>query len=1373
MFYLPRDRSAAASRGWLRLSAADFAWPMPGDAFWRILGTRDPAQAAATPVYRRELRFYEADPPVYLIAVDDGQAVRDEGDRVAYLVQAGTQLASLTGGSDVIHTLNERYGGPREGFLLDYVEFFCSFVAGDEGPFLVPRDEAERDEVARQDAFGLDAQRARERLVLGDEAPRPETAPDAAATPAPALARLADEKLAEARAAAGKSGWSDVESALFAEAHVIYGSAIFSATFAIARDGVIEMLDDEPLAQLHTVARHRFVEEAGTSWLVREWGGRARERVSAQEFIARVYAGQQDGAVGDCPTLRNLEVAGDVVFPACRPLPWLHCEDIDFRGSVVLDDCHALDRVSLEACRIAGSFSARRATFDKSLLLKRCQVYALIGDSGRLAAREQDRFGGRDFGEPVAVALDSAQVEVDLDLERTTCHATLRGRRLRVGGSASLAGVRVLPAVAALPAQTAEPAPAAPPLRFAASTSPVQLDLSDAEFGGSVSMNCALDHAAIVQLNRFAPYCHRLVVAGKLMLEGVRIRGSLWIRGLGVLGLAATRGGERHLASCSLRLARIDGGLQNYENLERPFPPTRILGELDLTCASFGNYAHFDGFFIAGDLELGALTAQSVSLSAEYRSTEPVADEDYGGAESWFDYTAGRPDAVVGSWRTCYVGGNVNLNSARVSGSVFVRGGWIDGTLHARHGACMGSLLVVSLGSVAEARRPGDARQTLDRHRSRFGSIEIETASFTGSVAVLDSQVTRHLSIENSRIAGDLDFYGNATLSRECARYLSGPGSTVADFLDLEFGLAPPLTRVGSEDAGGRGSLEVKGSAVGGNVDLRNLRVRDDLRLEDTTIAGDLATARGRVLRGAAEGEFKAAEGGQRAVTPVVHLEGCRAAVLDVHGECIDEVVDPDPAENKSELAIRTECRRFVFDSLHCRGDARLWRLRASRSVSGRHAEVGGSLSFYVLGSGVAPLPARSDGSGERSVNLERADFGQLTIVEPFPPNVQLRGIRVAQWSPRSRRDAEQQNPDDAATNWPERADLMLKVLERMPDKDFEPAVYLDVERYFRASGQDDLADGIYCALRDRQAMLEEDAAGCERALWLWLALLALPLGAFVAAFGGLPAAARWFDLTPDAPTVLGLLAGFIGPWLLAYRLPPRPGRGAATRQPKEPAAVTGSLLRLAAVVVGVAALFLSEFLQAFLVIAALAFWAHAVALLPAAAIFERMRVLVVGRLMLRLGTAWGTAAHRLVLAWLLLLLFPLAIVLHEPRNLEPTMMARGALKHPETATPDPATWRWSLGEAPPTWVWMAIESTVPIITINAEDKWEASDRPPAVLACESRERTPGPCREVVAPFDTSPKQIESFLRLIGWVFWPLAAAGFAASFIHRRQASK
>ena len=1379
MYYLPRDRAAAADRGWVRLAASDFEWPMPGDAFWRAVGSRDRADSSGQVVYRRRLHFYAVDPPAYLIAIDGGAGAEASGDRVAYMVQAGTQLVALTGDGNVIHGLNERIGGPREGDELDYLEFFCSFVSGDEGPFLVPRTDQERDEVAAQDAFAEQAQRLRERLVLGDAGTTSRQASAVRTLPPALLHAVLDADLETARSAAGKAGWSDIERARFARAHVIYGSAMFAATFAMAPDGTIEMLDDDPLLALQTVARHRFIEDGGTSWLVRDWGGRARQRINAPEFLERVYAVAADPASREtCPSFSHLEVVGDVVFPGCRPLPWLHCLDIDFRGSVILDDCHATDRVDFESCRILGSFSARRATFDKSLALRRCQVLALCGDGGRPSAQERDRWGSREFGGPVATCLDSARIAIDLDLERTTCHASLRGRRLVVGGSASLSGLRVLPAVVPMsPGKEAEPTEGQ--VRFAASGSPVQLDLSDAEFGGSVALNCALDHAAIVQMKRIAPYCHRPIVVGILRLDGARIGGSLWIRGLGVLRLRNTRGDAAHVAQFTLRQARVAGGLQNYENLAFPMPPTRILGEVDLSFAEFGSYAQFDGFFITGDLEIGAVTAQSVGLSAEWSVPEPAPDDEHGGAEPWFDYTGARQDAVIGNWRPCLVGGNVNLNNARISGTVFVAGAWIDGKLMARDGARLGSLLFGPSVSLSTEPQADGSALGLDRHPARVGAIEVETAEIDGTVAVLDTEVATHAAFASSRIAGDLDFYGTAILRRTIERHLrSGytwqdPQYPIAEFVEGRLGHAPPVTVVGSRAALGQGRLRVSGSTIGGSVDIRNVRVQDDLCIEDTSIAGDLATAQGRVLGGPDQRLFQAMEGGQRAVTPILDLEGCRAAVLDVHGECIDEVVEPRMADDRGEFSIRTECRRFVFDAIQCRGDARLWRLSARRAVSGRHAEVRGNLSFYVPGEGAGPLPARSDGTGDRSVNLERASFEQLTIVEPFPPNVHLRGIRVGQWSPKSGVQGPTTDADARKVDWAERAELMLKILDRMPEREIEPAVYLDVERYFRASGQDAHADAIYCALRDRQAAEEELNLGSRQALRYWAAVLSVPVAVVLSTLLGLSSAEQWLQVPTHGPTLLGLLAGLLAPWLLAWANPPR--RVGAASSASGPvvvaAAVPRGVQRLGVMLVVAGAVFLSETFQVVLTIGALTFWIHAVMLVPPLVASERLRVLVLGRLMLRLGTAWGTAPHRLVLAWLLLLLAPLAIVLSEPRNIEPSVLARGSLKLPADAQPDAAAWAWDRVEAPPTWVWMAVESTVPIISIGAEDKWEAADQPPVVLACIET-GTDAPCREIVVPFGTSAKQVETFLRLIGWIFWPLAAAGFAASFIHRRQSA-
>ncbi len=1323
MFYLPRDRGDAVDRGWTRLTTEDFPWPLPGEAFWRILGTPGQWVDRKQGIYRRKLSFYAADPPAYLIAVEDERPADRRDDRVAYLVQQGTDLFPLTGRSDVVHDLNERLGGPRPNYFVDYVEFFCSFVSGDDGPFLVPRSDAERAEVVAQDDFAADAHRARAQLILPDENLEATEAAGGAALPGCRLVALIDAELAAARESATAAGWSGPEGSQLIGAHVIYGSAVFAATFAVAADGAIEMVNDDPLAMLQTVTRHRFVEHGGTSWLLREWGSRQKQRITAREFLDSVYAPGEPDAASGCPGAQHLEVEGDVVFPACKPLPWLHCVGVDFRGSVVMDDCHAGDRVLLQECRIFGSFSARRARFDKSLGLRRCQILALSGELGRPATREQDRWGGRSFGGPVGLCLDSARIEFDLDLERTLCNATLRARRLVVQGSVSLSGLRVLPAVTAFAAPAHEAVPAT---EYAATSSRVELDLSDGEFTGSVYLNCAFDHTAMAQMGPSARHCHRPIVVGVLRLDGIRIEGSLWIRGLGVLRLAKARHGEAHVPLWSMRQARIDGGLQNYDAASRVWPPpTRILGEADLTCSQFGNYADLSTFFITGDLELGAVTAQAIFLNAMWESTTE-SDADYGGAEPWLDYTAGHPDATLSHWRTTYVGGKLNLNNARISGSVYAAGLQARGSVYALDGASLGSLKIRSLPWIEMVKDPansdGSETAVLRRHRPRLGAIELMTAKVAGTIQIFDADVGRGVLMNSCEIVGSIACYGREEL---LAQFLGDLDSNynwgltreqLGNWISGGLYTDPPSTRVGYDPTQEPGSLAITGSRIGGSVDLRNLRAAADILLDDTHITGDLATAppipEGEVLRRLNVGT----EGGQRMVTPTLSLPDCSAAVLQVHGNSIDFVADTAGADNLGELCIRTECRRFVFGALDCSGDARLWRLAARKSVEGPHARIGGTLSFHVAAQGLEEARIHRNGEGGREVMLERARFQQLTLVEPFPRNVSLRGIEVEHWDPSPGGNAPPPN-GGLPVDWERKAELMLKLLDRMPNSD--PSVYLGVERHFRSLGHDDQADRLYCALRERQACHEETAAGAELGLWAWLVALSVPLLLVLMNAGFIPGAGGLFTEHFEPTTTIGLFIGLLAPWFLAYAFPPRRSedRGSSIgARLMGRLNLSAGLVRGAALVVSLAVVFVSETVRAVLTIAALTFWTHLLLLLPAAIAFQRLRSVVLGRLMMRLGTGYGTASHRLVLVWLFLLLVPMAVVLHEPRNVEPTLFARGALKVGAGARPDLERWRWHALEPPPIWVWMAVESTVPIITLGAEDKWESADSPPAIL---------------------------------------------------------
>lgn len=115
----------------------------------------------------------------------------------------------IDGLSEIIHDINE------VGFLdlrspevvADYLRFFCCAVRGDEGPFHLIEDVARFTE------------------LTGAAAP-PELA---AASPQPLTLATTDD------------GWR-------AEALVVYGTALYRSQFAISADGIIEMIDDEPLA---------------------------------------------------------------------------------------------------------------------------------------------------------------------------------------------------------------------------------------------------------------------------------------------------------------------------------------------------------------------------------------------------------------------------------------------------------------------------------------------------------------------------------------------------------------------------------------------------------------------------------------------------------------------------------------------------------------------------------------------------------------------------------------------------------------------------------------------------------------------------------------------------------------------------------------------------------------------------------------------------------------------------------------------------------------------------------------------------------------------------------------------------------------------
>ncbi len=160
-----------------------------------------------TKVHWRMLPFYDS---VALIRVQDPNWVKPNLN-IYYLTDQGN-LFRLNGTSPPIHEVNAK--APikvTEENVLDYLRFFCFFVRGEEGPFYISED-------------------------IDD----PNMPPDM------------DEKTRSAIAGTARPAsyeGTNEHNHFLCNAVVFYSNALFYADFAVQKSGMIEMLDDDPIAQ--------------------------------------------------------------------------------------------------------------------------------------------------------------------------------------------------------------------------------------------------------------------------------------------------------------------------------------------------------------------------------------------------------------------------------------------------------------------------------------------------------------------------------------------------------------------------------------------------------------------------------------------------------------------------------------------------------------------------------------------------------------------------------------------------------------------------------------------------------------------------------------------------------------------------------------------------------------------------------------------------------------------------------------------------------------------------------------------------------------------------------------------------------------------
>ena len=162
--------------------------------------------AQTSTVSWRALPFYDQ---VVLVQVKD--ATWSPANLVVYYLTELGNLFRLNGTSPPIHEINAKAPVKiTEDNVLEYLRFFCFFVRGEEGPFLIAEDMNNADMPKTMD---------------------PQTRSVIEGTVRPATYEGKNE-----------------QGFFLCDAVVFYSNALFIANFAVQPTGMIEMLDDEPIA---------------------------------------------------------------------------------------------------------------------------------------------------------------------------------------------------------------------------------------------------------------------------------------------------------------------------------------------------------------------------------------------------------------------------------------------------------------------------------------------------------------------------------------------------------------------------------------------------------------------------------------------------------------------------------------------------------------------------------------------------------------------------------------------------------------------------------------------------------------------------------------------------------------------------------------------------------------------------------------------------------------------------------------------------------------------------------------------------------------------------------------------------------------------
>lgn len=409
---------------------------------------------------RRRLSFY-ADYQLWEIELKADAFDRQKAyHRVAlYALRSEKAAHLLTGKSSVIYALNSS-GGEKPAVLLDsekrivdYLDFFCTFVTGEEGPFLLMQNEGDfehwADDVAKDEVptatFDILINQRRKLFgwadpLLGLDRSDLESF---AKSPVEAIRQFS-------RRAKDRNPVTDSEAELSsrlrpivfhgsqsrngavvgykASATVWYGPTLFAADFLVHTSGMVEMLHDDPLG---------FVSRSRWSFLPVPVLGRLKSRrllrgAEAREAVLKAAAGD-DGATREPTVFRNVRITGDFDLSRLSISRPVEMDDVEIDGNFMLDNAELAGGVKLANVRISGQLLATGMTC-RSFEARSLNVSGLYDRMGPTAPEGAATAGMR---------LSGARIDNSTMLIGATIHGGLDLTDIRCGGVCDLSGLEV------------------------------------------------------------------------------------------------------------------------------------------------------------------------------------------------------------------------------------------------------------------------------------------------------------------------------------------------------------------------------------------------------------------------------------------------------------------------------------------------------------------------------------------------------------------------------------------------------------------------------------------------------------------------------------------------------------------------------------------------------------------------------------------------------------------------------------------------------------------------------------------------------------------------------------------------------------------